>query len=83
MVSKTPTPKLPDADYNYTWPKEKDFKFVKKSNDPRFGDVTILKNHATKEVLFVKEKLAHSQAEATKDIMSLRSRQQLNHPNLL
>lgn len=80
---KTTLAKLPDADYNQTWPRDKDFKYVKKSNDPRFGEVTIKKNHATKEVVFVKEKLAHSQKEATKDIKALRSRNQLNHPNML
>jgi len=29
MVSKT-VPKLPDKDYDYKWPREKEFKFVKK-----------------------------------------------------
>lgn len=73
MVNKT-TDKLPEKDYNQTWPLEKNFKYVKKSNDPRFGEVTIKKNHDTKEIIFAKEKLAHSQNEATKDIKSLRSR---------
>jgi len=60
-----PLSDLPDAEYNRTWPQEKNFKFVRKSNDPRFGEVTIVKNHSTKEVLLVKEKLASSKKEAT------------------
>jgi len=82
MVSKT-APKLPDKDYNYKWPREKEFKFVKKQSDPRFGEITIKKNHKTLEVVFCKEKLAHSQNEATNNILQLRSRQNLNHPNML
>ena len=82
MVSKT-TEKLPEKEYNKTWARDKDFKFVKKSNDPRFGEVTIKKNHKTREVIFSKEKLAHSQNEATINIKQLRSRLSLNHPNLL
>ena len=37
----------------------------------------------TKEVIFVKEKLANSKKEATKDIQNLKSRMRLNHPNML
>jgi hypothetical protein len=83
-MSKTKTKiELPETEYNKPWPLEKEFKLVKKSQDPRFGEVTIMKNHNTKEVIFVKEKLAHSKAEATNDIRNLKTRLQRNHPNLL
>ena len=37
MVNKKQT-KLPDKDYNQPWPEDKNFKYVRKSdNDPRFG----------------------------------------------
>lgn len=42
-----------------------------------------MKNHKTKEVIFVKEKLAHSKAEATNDIRNLKTRLQRNHQNML
>jgi len=82
MVSKK-TEKLPEKDYNYTWPRDKEFKFVKKQNDPRFGEINIKKNHKTREVIFTKEKLAHSQNEATNNIKQLRSRMELNNQNML
>lgn len=65
---KVQTKDLPDAEYNRAWAPEKNYKFVKKSADPRFGDITILKNHTTGEVIFAKEKLASSKKEATNDI---------------
>ncbi len=74
---------LPDEEYNRVWPKEKGYKQIKSYNDPRFGEVTVLKNHQTNDVLLVKEKLASSKKEATNDIMNLKSRMALKHPNML
>lgn len=36
---------LPAEEYNRVWPQEKSYKYLKKSKDPRFGDITLLKNH--------------------------------------
>lgn len=56
---------------------------MKKQKDPRFGDITLLKNHQTGEVIFCKEKVANSKKEATADINQLQSRLRLNNPNML
>lgn len=42
---KQPLADLPVEEYNKTWASEKDFKYLKKSKDPRFGEITLLKNH--------------------------------------
>jgi hypothetical protein len=60
---------LPEAEYKRVWPQEKNFKYLKKMKDPRFGDITLLKNAQTGEVIFCKEKMASSKKEATSDIM--------------
>ena len=73
---------LPDAELTKTWDQEKSYKALKKFNDPRFGDISVLKNNAN-NVIMVKEKLASSKNEATEDINYLRLRSELNHPNLL
>lgn len=63
-----PLEDYPIEEYNKTWSEEKNYKFVRKTNDPRFGEVVIMKNSSTNEVLFVKEKLTSSKKEATIDI---------------
>ena len=73
---------LPDAEYNKEWPQERSFKLVKKFNDPRFGDISVLKNQAN-QVVLVKEKLASSKMEATEDIIYLKKRLEINHPHIM
>lgn len=74
---------LAAEEYNKQWEQEKNFKFVKRVNDPRFGEVTIVKNPSTNQVLMVKEKMVTSKAAATSDIKELKSRMALNHPNMM
>ena len=74
---------LPDKEYNTMWSREKEFKFIKSFEDPRFGKVTIVKNHKTGEIMMVKEKLLDNKARATKDILELKQRMNLNHPQLM
>jgi len=74
---------LPDAEFNKTWDQEQNYKFVKKFNDPRFGEVSIVKNPANNSVLMVKEKMASSKNEASDDISNLKSRLNLTHPNMM
>ena len=76
-------PELKDADFKKEWPQEKNFKYLKKMKDPRFGDITLLKNSQTGEVIFCKEKVASSKKEATNDILQLQSRMKLNNDNML
>lgn len=59
---------LVETEYKTSWPQEKSFKYLKKQKDPRFGEVTLLKNHSNGQVIFSKEKMASSKNEATKDI---------------
>lgn len=81
--AKKDLPELPEAEYKATWPQEKNFKYLKKQKDPRFGEITLLKNHATGQVIFSKEKMASSKKEATQDIQQLKSRLALNNPQML
>ena len=74
---------LPDSEYTLSWPEEKNFKFLKKQKDPRFGEINILKNHSNGVVIFSKEKMASSKKEATQDILQLKSRKGLNSQNML
>ena len=76
-------PDLPAEEYNKKWEQEKNYKFVKRLNDPRFGDVSVVKNPANNHVLMVKEKMVTSKAAATNDIAELKSRMALNHPNMM
>ena len=79
---KQKTTPLPDAELTKTWDQEKSYKALKKFNDPRFGDISVVKNNAN-VVLMVKEKLASSAGEASEDVNYLRLRSELNHPHLL
>lgn len=48
MSKKTPVaPKLPKEEFDMPWPQEKSFKYLKKQKDPRFGEISIMKNHNT------------------------------------
>ena len=76
-------PDLPEEAYKTPWVEEKNYKFVRKTNDPRFGDVVILKNHINGDVVLAKEKLVSSKKEATTDINQLKNRMNLNHANML
>ena len=76
-------PVLPDTEFNKTWDQEKNYKFVKRFNDPRFGEITVVKNPSTNQILMVKEKMVSGKTEATNDIMHLKSRLELNHPNMM
>jgi len=73
---------LPDEEFNKKWDQENLYQNIKRTNDPRFGEITIVKNNSTNEVLFVKEKMASSKNEASNDIRELKSRIALNHPNM-
>lgn len=73
---------LPDSEYNNEWNQEKSFKLLKKFNDPRFGDINVVRNNAN-QVLMVKEKMASSKNEVTEDITYLKLRSELNHPHLM
>lgn len=86
-VSQSVLPKqkveyLSDAEYDKPWSQEKSYKVLKKYSDPRFGDITVLKNREG-QVVLVKEKLASSKNEATEDINYLKKRLELYHPHIM
>lgn len=88
MTSKTATaPKLaptvlPDAEYERKWPEESQYQMLRKSHDPRFGEIMIYKKRGTNELIFAKEKLTTSKQAAAADIRELKSRMALNRPGL-
>lgn len=86
-ITQTVLPKqkidpLSEAEYNQAWAQEKQFKVLKRYNDPRFGDITVIKSNSN-QVLLVKEKMSSSKNEATEDINYLKKRMDLNHPHLM
>ena len=82
---KQPTPEsqLKDADYVRVSELEKSFKFFKKINDPRFGDISIIQNPQSREFLAVREKKINDRAEAGRQILAARQRISLKYPHLL
>lgn len=74
---------LPDAEYNRTWDQEKNYKFIKRFIDPRFSEISVVKNPTTNHVLLCKEKMVSGKNEATDDIENLKSRLSINHPNMM
>ena len=82
---KQPAPEslLKDADYTRTSDLEKNFKFFKRINDPRFGDISIIQNPQSREFLAVREKKINDRAEAGRQVLAARQRVQLKSPFLL
>ena len=65
------------------WKDAEKYNFVKKTNDPRFGEISIYKNQDSKQVVFMKTNV-HSQAkDAHGEIDNLMIRKALNHPGVL
>lgn len=73
---------LPDAEYNHRWSDEANYQLVRKSHDPRFGEIIIYKRRGTNDYIFAKEKLTTSKQAAAADIRELKSRVALNRPGL-
>ena len=80
---KPKTVNLSDGEYDRSWEEEKAYKPIKKLNDPRFGEVTVVKNPTSGRVLFLKEKIVTGKSDATDELNNLRERSDLNHPNIL
>lgn len=73
---------LGDAEFNKKWELENLYSVIRKSNDPRFGEITLMKSKNSNELIFVKEKLVTSKQQASNDIRELKSRMSLNHNSL-
>ena len=74
---------LKDADYNRVSPYEKNFKHKRRLNDPRFGEISIIQNPQTRELLAVRERKINDKKEAGRAIVNCRKRLQNKHPYLL
>ena len=81
-TAKQAPPVLADEEFNKKWDQEGLYQSIKRLHDPRFGEITVVKNNTTNEILFIKEKNASSKQEASNDIRDLKSRIALNHPYL-
>ena len=79
----TPAKPLVDADFKKDWAPAKDLKFIKKITDPLLGEGSILKNPNTNKLIFLRDRIFTSKAEAEKDIQDLRARAGQKHPHLL
>ena len=75
-------PVLLDAEFNKKWDALADYQTVRKSNDPRFGEITILKHKQLNELIFSKEKWTTSKPQAITDIKDLKSRLELNNSGI-
>ena len=75
-------PELSEDEYNKKWDQEGQYQFVRKSNDPRFGEIQVYKKKGSNEFIFSKEKMTSAKSTAAVDIRELKSRMMLNRPNL-
>ena len=66
--------KLTDADLKRQSPLEKEYKRVKKQNDPRFGDVQVYQNPSNKQMLLVKEEHINDKKAAERAVLQTRQR---------
>ena len=73
---------LPDSEFNKPWEREDQYEPIRKSNDPRFGEISVFKQMWNNEIVFVKEKIVNGKNEASNDIIELKKRLALNHPNI-
>lgn len=65
---------LTDKDYTRTSPIEKSFAHKKKLQDPRFGQISIVQNPSTREVMAVVEKQVNDKKAAGEMIINCRKR---------
>ena len=74
---------LTAADYDRVASVEKDFKILKKFDDPRFGNVAIIEQPGNTRRLMMKEKVFNSKADLTAEIEAVRRRIAVHNSNLL
>lgn len=74
---------LKESDYERKSDLEKDFKFQKKFNDPRFGEISLIQNPSTRQFLAVKDKRINDKKETGKVIVNARKKMTNNNPYIL
>lgn len=77
--SPSKAPVISDAELNKKWDDLVNYQVIRKSKDPRFGDIIILKHKTKKELIFAKEKWVNSKDKAAADIADMKEREKLNH----
>lgn len=87
-MSKLPKPIAPesllkDADFNKVSQYDRSFRQIKSLNDPRFGDIQILQNPSTRQVIGVRERKVTDKSEAARLIVAARNRLELKNPYLV
>ena len=73
---------LPESEFNKKWEPESQYSFLRKSNDPRFGEISVFKCKTNNDLIFTKEKLVTSKQQASNDIRDIMSRATLNNDYL-
>lgn len=73
---------LADAEFNHKWDDLSNYTVLRKSKDPRFGDIIVLKHKIKKELIFAKEKWVNSKDKASADIVDMKNRAALNDASL-
>lgn len=61
----------------------KNYQFLRKIKDPRYGEISILQDKFTKELVALREILCKSAKDFERDMISLRSRYKISHPNII
>ena len=61
----------------------KNYQFLRRIKDPRYGEISVLQDKFTKELVALKELLSKSTRDFEKDINSLRIRYKTSHPNIV
>ncbi len=73
---------IPDEEFNKKWDDLQNYVVLRRSKDPRFGEIFVLKHKNKKELIFSKEKWVNSKVQAAADIQDMKTRAALNHPNI-
>ena len=72
--------KVVPEDFNKKSPIEKNYDLMRRTPDPRFGEISIIQKKNTGELVMLKEKVTNSEKEAKVDLLQAKKRLQLQHP---
>jgi serine/threonine protein kinase len=59
------------------------YQFLRKIKDPRYGEITVLEDKASKELVSLKEVMSKSSVDFNKEMTNLKSRSKITHPNVI
>lgn len=74
LKSSVDTALLSEEDLKRQSPLERDFKSFKNFDDPRFGDINVLQNPRTREIIFAKERKANDIPELERWVRAAKSK---------